>query len=510
MENSRTSKSIRNSIVAIFEEGATSILQFICRTVFIYTLGKEYLGYNGLFSDILTLLSLTELGVSTAIIYSMYKPAAEQNFKKLSALLNIYKKLYNTIGIIIAIVGLCLTPFLGFFISGISISNEVIVIYLLYLLNSVVSYFFVYKKSILITDQKNYIISIIYILSIGVQNLLQIIFLLITKSFIVYLIIQVLCTFGNNLATSIYVDKHYPWLKEYKKEKLDKKSKENIKKNIKAMFVSKLSSAVVTSTDNILISKFVSTIVLGIYSNYTLFTSLIRTIFGKIFEALTGSIGNLVVLETKEHVYSTFKKIWFVNFWLISFSSVSLFVCINPFIQLWAGKGYLLSMDIVIIVCVNLYMRFIRNTFLTFLDTYGLFQELRWKCIFEAVINFAVSLILVVPLKLGVFGVLLGTFISNISTNFWYEPYLIYVKKFKVPLKEYFKQFSVYFVVTVLTGLFLSIICNIITVFGGWINLIIRVVVCVICINLIYVSIFHKTYEFAYLKEIISKKIHRK
>ena len=274
MESSRTSKSIRNTIVALCEQGVYNIMSFLCRTVFIYTLGKTYLGFSGLFSDILTLLSLAELGVGTAILYSMYKPAATGDHRRVAALLNLYKKVYNTIGILITIIGLCLTPFWGFLISDIPDMPEIPIIYLLYLLNTTASYFFVYKKSILITDQKSYISSLIYISTTTAQNILQIVFLLLTHNFIVYLIIQVVCTMANNIAISIYVDRHYSYLKEYKNEQLDKESKVAIYNNVKAMFVSKLSSAVVTSTDNLLISKFVSTIVLGLYSNYTLFTTM--------------------------------------------------------------------------------------------------------------------------------------------------------------------------------------------------------------------------------------------
>lgn len=509
MESSRTSKSIRNTIVALCEQGVYNIMSFLCRTVFIYTLGKTYLGFSGLFSDILTLLSLAELGVGTAILYSMYKPAATGDHRRVAALLNLYKKVYNTIGILITIIGLCLTPFLGFLISDIPDMPEIPIIYLLYLLNTTASYFFVYKKSILITDQKSYISSLIYISTTTAQNILQIVFLLLTHNFIVYLIIQVVCTMANNIAISIYVDRHYSYLKEYKNEQLDKESKVAIYNNVKAMFVSKLSSAVVTSTDNLLISKFVSTIVLGLYSNYTLFTTMFRTILSKIFEALTGSVGNLVALESGDKVYKTFRKIWFVNFWLVSFSCAGLFALVNTFIELWVGESYLLNLQVVFIICLNLYMRLIRNTFLTFNDTYGMFKQLKPKCIAEAAINFVVSLIMVGPLKMGIYGVLLGTFISNITTNFWYEPYLLYTKKFNVPMSKYFVLFAEYFVLTAISAGGSYWICNFLIDVGGWIGFVVKgIAVCVI-VNLFYAIVFARTDEFKYLLGIVKAKIKR-
>ena len=507
MGASRTSKSIINTIAALCEQGIYNIMSFLCRTVFIYTLGKTYLGFSGLFSDILTLLSLAELGVGTAILYSMYKPAATGDHRRVAALLNLYKKVYNTIGILITVIGLCLTPFLGYLISDIPDMPEIPIIYLLYLLNTTASYFFVYKKSILITNQRSYVSSIIYILTTTAQNILQIVFLFLTHNFIVYLNIQVVCTLINNVAISLYVDRHYSYLKEYKNEQLDRESKKAIYNNVKAMFVSKLSSAIVTSTDNLLISKFVSTIVLGLYSNYTLFTTMFRTILSKIFEALTGSVGNLVALESGENVYRTFRKIWFVNFWLVSFSCAGLFALVNTFIELWVGKSYLLDLQVVSIICLNLYMRLIRNTFLTFNDTYGMFKQLKPKCVAEAIINLGVSLVFVGPMKMGIYGILLGTFISNITTNFWYEPYLLFTKKFKVSMRKYFFLFAEYFALTVISAGTSYWICNNVIHIDGWIGFFIKAIVVCGLINLFYIAVFARTVEFKYLLGIVKKKL---
>lgn len=505
--DSRISNTIRNSSIALVEQFITTIVSFICRTVFIYTLGKKYLGYSGLFSDILTLLSLAELGVGTAILYSMYKPVALDNKKEVSALLGLYKRVYNGIGVVITVVGLCLIPFLDFFVSGITDTNDLSLIYVLYLLNTSVGYFFAYKKSILITYQKNYIASIIYVITILFQNVFQILFLFLTHNFIVYLIIQVLCTCLNNLFISLYVDLHYSFLKKYRKEKVSGEQKKNIFINIKAMFASKISSAVVTSTDNIFISKFVSTITLGLYSNYTLFVTMIKSVISKIFESITGSVGNLIALESREKVYDTFKKIWFINFWLVSMCTILLFVLVNPFIELWIGKGFVLDRGITCIICLNMYMRLIRNTFIIFSDAYGLFKELKWKCIFEAVINFVVSLILVYLFKLGIVGVLLGTFISNITTNFWYEPYLLFKKKFNKSMYEYFTLFLKYFIITVLVIAIATFIFNNVYPTNSWFSLIFKAIILTIVINAMYVIVFYNTEEFRYLLSQIKLKI---
>lgn len=502
---SRTANSLRNSFFALLENGVSNVASFICRTVFIYVLGKTYLGFSGLFSDILTLLSLGELGVGTAILHSMYEPASRNDIKTVAGMLNLYKKIYHTIGFCVFGVGLCLTPFLDFFISDIPNMPELPYIYILYLLNTSLSYFFIYKKSILSVYQQSYIFSIILMVSVVTQNIVQIIVLFVTKNFIVYLMVQVLFTLIANFSVSVYVDRHYRFLKDNEKCILEKTRKNKIFSDVKAMFVSKLSSAIVTSTDNLLISKFVSTVILGLYSNYTLFTTMLRTIVTKIFEALTGSVGNLVVSEGKEQVYKSFRGIWFVNYWIVAFSCSTLFALVNPFIQIWIGDSYILNLEIVILVCFNLYMRLIRNTFLTFIDTYGLFKELRVKCISEALINLIVSLILLIPLKKGVVGVLLGTSISNILTNFWFEPYLLFTKKFNQKMKVYFCSFARYFIIALFTSTVSYLVCNTIMIKSGFIWFVVKMIFCTLFNNGIYYFVFRNDSEFMYFMNAIKK-----
>lgn len=510
MSESRTTNSIKNTVFAIGEQTICNILQFITRTVFIYSLGKIYLGFSGLFSDILTLISLAELGVGTAITYSMYKPAAENNEREVAALLHLYKQIYSGIGIIMTIVGLCLIPFLDSLISGVPDIPELSYIYILYLLNTTCSYFLIYKKSILITYQKGYASSIIFIVTSFVKSIFQIIFLLATHDFIIYLWIQLLFTLINNIGVSLYVDRKYLFLRKYKSEQVSEETKKKILSNIGAMFISKISSAVVTSTDNLLISKFVSTVVLGLYSNYTLFTTMFRTIITKVFEGITGSVGNLIATVEKEKVYDTFKNIWFVNFWLVGFSCAGLYVLVNPFIELWIGRDYLLSKNVVLIVCLNLYMRLIRNTFIVLTDTCGLFKEFRIKSIAEAVINLCVSLLLLLVFDMGIFGVFMGTFISNMVTNFWFEPYVIYKKVFFKHFINYFGLYFKYLIVTIVSAVIADMFVTNICLIGGWIGFTFELISTVILINSIFFLFFWNSNEFRYFASIIKEKLLKK
>ena len=506
--SSRAINSIRNTVFALGAQLILAVTTFVTRTILIHELGNAYLGLSSLFYDILSLLSLAELGVGTAITFSMYKPMADKNYKQVTATLIFYKNVYISIGLIMSAVGLLLTPFIEIFITDIPDLPHLQLIYILYLFNTTGSYFFSYKRSVLIADQNDYAASIAQIVSSVIQCAAQVILLITIKDFVAYLIAQFFCTMLMNILISFYVDKKYVYIKEYKRERLDEDTKNIIWKNVGAMFISKVSSAIVTSTDNLLISTFVSTIVLGYYSNYTIFVNLVRRIFTKIFDAITGSVGNLAAVENEQTAFRKFEDIWFVNFWMVGFITAVMYVCINPLILCWLGEGYLLNSNIVFLIILNMYMRFIRNTFLTFVDSYGLFREVRVKCIAEALINIGVSLFLVGPLKMGVAGILLGTFISNITTNFWYEPFVIY-RRLKAPLKLYFISFTKYFVLTVMATVISILLCDMIFIGNYYLQLVIDGVVCCIVINGLFWLFLHKTRHYIYFQSVLLKILHR-
>lgn len=506
MKNNRTQSSIKNSIFGLLSQFINICVSFLSRTVFIYTLGKIYLGFNGLFNDMLTVLSLAELGVGTAVAYSLYKPVAEGNEGNIIKLVNFYRKLYLLIGTVIIILGLSLIPFLSYFVNGIPANINITEIYIYYLLNTVISYFLGYRAILLNAYQYNYISSIVNTSISVLTAISQIFVLIVTKNFYVYLGIQVIFTLVNNLIIYFIVGKKYSYIKKCKGTTLDKEEKKDIFINIRALFYSRLSSVIVTSTDNILISIFVSTIKLGLYSNYVLFVNIIRNVLNTIFSSITGSIGNLIATSDKEKIYKVFKNIWFLNYWFIAFSSSFLFVLINPFIEIWLGRNYVLEPIIVLFICINLFMRLIRNTFLTFNDAFGNFIQLRDKSIIEAMLNLFSSLLYLKVFDLGILGVLLGTFTSNILTNWWIEP-LVLFRKLDVKWHEYFIYFMKYFLVFLLNICISSLITNTMFFENSLISFIFRVIVSFIIINLIIVFFFFKTPEFANAVNLFEKEI---
>lgn len=497
----RTSNSIKNIIFGIGGQIFTTLISFISRTIFIYILGADYLGVNGLFSNILSMLSLAELGVGSAIIYNMYKPIADKDTEKIKSLMNLYKKAYMYIGIFIAVVGVIITPFLDVIIKDTPNIPNLTLIYLMFLANSVVSYFYIYKSSMITADQKNYIIVLKQQKFTLIQTILQTIILIISKNYILYLSIQIICTFSLNLSISKKANEIYPFLKEKKIEELSSNDKKTIFKHVTAMMSHKVGGVVVNGTDNILISSFVGVFWVGLYSNYVLIINMVNRFVGQVFTAITASVGNLNAEESKEKSYDVFKKIFFANFWLYGFCSTCLLCLLNPFINIWIGKKFLLSNIVVLIIIINFYLMGMRQTTAIFNSTLGLFWNDRYKPWFEALINIVASIVLL--RKFGLVGVFLGTFISTISTSLWVEPYILFKHGFNKKLYKYFYKYLIYTLITIFSCIITNYLCSLVKINYLFINFIIKFFICLIVPNVIFVLFTFRMSEFKHFYNLI-------
>ena len=362
----RTKSTINNLIWAFIGQAIGLIVSFVARIIFIKVLGAEYLGLNGLFTNILTILSLAELGVGSAITYSLYKPLAQNNKEKLKMLMNVYKNVYRVIGTIILFLGIALTPFLNIFIKDIPNIDNIEIIYILFVINTAVSYFYSFKRNLIIADQNRYIATIYRYGCYIIMNLIQIIYIVLTKNYLGFLILQIAFTFIENILVSIKANKMYPYLKEKKIQKIDKKTKSEIIKNTKAMMMHKIGGIVVNSTDNVLISKFIGLIEVGKYSNYVLITTALNTIISQIYNSLTAGIGNLYVENDKQKMYNVFKKVNFLTFAVTFFSCIFLMVLFNDIIQLMADSSYLLEIWVVFVIVLNFYITTMRKSVISF------------------------------------------------------------------------------------------------------------------------------------------------
>lgn len=498
----RTKKSLINLITAFIGQIFGVIISFIVRMVFVKYLSSEYLGINGLFTNILTMLSLVELGVGSAMTYSLYKPLAENNKEKTKSLMSLYKKAYNIIGIIVLVLGIGFTPFYKCLISEVPNIPNLNIIYILFVINTGVSYFYSYKRSLIICDQKKYITTIYRYGFYFLYNLAQIIVLVLTKNYILYLICQVISTILENIAISIKADKLYPYLKEKDIKPLEKEEYIKIKKNVFAMMFHKIGGMVVNSTDNIILSRFVSLVSVGLYSNYYMVINGLEIITNQIFDAIVASVGNLGVSESKEKIKSVFNKVFFMNFWIFSFCSICLVTVFNDFIQIWLGQEYVFEFSVVVIIVIAFYLKGMRKTVLTFKDATGNFYHDRYKPIIESIINIIVSIIL--AKKMGVAGVFLGTIISTVTTSLWIEPYVLYKHVFKEKVFSYFIKLTVYTIITIVVCSFtywLSLFVTQVSILG----ILFKLIICLIVPNIIYIILFNKTEEFNYFKNLVKR-----
>lgn len=305
MSNSRTSNSMKNIIFSITYQVISLVLSFVNRTIFIHVLGAGYLGISGLFSDILNMLSLADLGFTTAMTYSMYEPLVKNDYDTLAGLVNFYKKVYRIIATVVAMLGLAVIPFLKFLVNLENEISHLTLYYLLFLANTVASYLVVYKTCIITADQKNYILTKCNVFWSLAQSIVLMFALPITRSYIVYLVLQVTFVYFSNFHKSYLAQKNYPYIKE--KIKLSAEKTNEVFKNIGSVFLYKISSVLINATDNTLISIMVGTESVGYYSNYNIVIGKLSGIVNTIFYSLTASLGNLIVTESYEKRYQIFQ-----------------------------------------------------------------------------------------------------------------------------------------------------------------------------------------------------------
>jgi O-antigen/teichoic acid export membrane protein len=496
----RSQNSLRNMIFGLSGQVISAIMGFIVRTVFIATLGVEYLGVGGLFTNILTVLSLANLGFETAIIYNLYKPLADHDHRKIQGLMRLYEKAYRYIGIVILLIGLSLLPVLNNFITSDTSIRYLHVIYILFLLNSVSTYFFAYKQSIIVADQQSHIISKIHsFFTIG-SNLLQILLLLCTGNYIAVLSSQILFTVTKNIYITYKANQLYPYLQDQNKVKLTKEEKQTFFKSLYSLMLYKISGVVITGTDNIVISKFVGIVWVGIYSNYFLIIATLNTFISYIFYSITASVGNLNVQESKEKKYFIFRVINFSNFWVYGFCSVCLWSLFNPVITLWLGDPYILNKFVVFAIILEFYTFGMQNAPTMFRETTGLFQMGKYRPLFAAVINIAVSIVL--AQYIGIAGVLIGTVISRLCIYFWYDPYLIFKYVFQVPVRIYFLRYIGFGALVLSVAVLCEMLGNALHT-SGYTELFLRAIFCLIIPNVLFFVLFRKMEEFQYLMGIV-------
>lgn len=480
-----------------------TVLGFVCRMVFVRCLSADYLGVNGLFSNVLTMLSLAELGVGGAIVFALYKPLAENDEEKIASLMALYSKVYKIIGLFIGLFGLVLMPFLSFIIKEKpNIDESIYLLYAINLFNTAISYFFSYRSSLLIAAQRNYIVSgINYIVTIA-QSMIQMIVLIVFRNYICYLLIQTVGTILYNIIVSAVAVKQFPYIRGKGAKELPSSEKRSLFSNVRDLMLYKISSLLVNSTDNILITYFGSLATTGVASNYTLLVSTLNSLLGQIFNGLTASVGNHNASESKDKQYNMFSFLNLMNFWLFGWAALGIYFCSTDIVKLCFGDEYVLDSSIAFVMALNFYTVGMMNAVWTYKHTMGLFHYGRFVQLFTGALNLIFSIVL--GKCWGLFGILFATFAARLCTNLWYDPCAVYKHGFGVPVHKYFIKTAVYLIVITIA----AVICGLVFAFidgSGILYVLLKMALCSIIPNLVFFVAFFKTEELKMLKSVIHR-----
>lgn len=504
MDNKRGSRfqnTWKNFRFGVAAQIVITLLGFVSRTIFIHVLSEDYLGVNGLYASILNVLSLTELGLSDIVVYSLYKPLAEGDEKQLTALMGYYKTIYRVIALAVAVIGLALVPVLRLLVKSEIDQYHLVLYYLMFLTNSVCSYLLVYKSSIIHADQKRYLISGYEMLFKFLTVALQVVCLLAFRNFTVYLFIQIAMTVTNNLFISRKADQLYPFLK--KKEPLDQEKKKSIFRDVRYMFSYKAGGQLLNSTDNLYISSLISTATCGLYDNYLMIQGMVSAYTTIISQSVLGSLGNLNATAEPRQKKKVFDAYSMAFTWIATFCSAALLVMYNPFILLWAGEKWLLPMQTVAVICLNFFLPNVLVPVWNFRNTTGLFRETKNILLYAAAINLVLSYLL--GARWGLTGILAATSVSRLLTSFWFEPYILHKKVFATSSMPFFLRQAVHLAIVAVSFLLISWVSRLASL-GPWGDFFLKGILCVIIPNVLVLAVNGKTESFRYLKNKLLEK----
>lgn len=505
MKSERKKSSFKNMITAVSSNVLTIIVGLVAQAVFIKILGSEYLGLNGLFSNVISMLGIVELGMGSAIIYNMYKPIAEEDHEKIKSLMQFYKKSYRIITLIISIIGIMIIPFIKYIvdIESVTVGINVYLVYILFLLETICSYILSYKRSMLYADQKEYITNIIHMGYTILVNTMQLTFLYFTHDYYLYLIIKVMMRLVENIVISSYVNRRYSYLLDNNVTKLDSKTEKDIFQKIKALFFHKIGTFIVSGTDNIIISKYLGLVTVGLYSNYYMIINAVQTVINHIIQATRASVGNLLVTESKTKQFDIFNKIRFVNFWISCFSSICIFVIMDSFITIWIGYKFVLPTKVLLVLVINFFIVSSRSTYGAFKEAAGIFYEDRFVPIIESLLNIVLSIIFVK--KFGLMGVFMGTIASGLVLWCYSYPKYVYNKLFGRKISDYIKETIYYFIIFILIAGFTYSLAILISFDNVYLQFISNVLIALIVPNVIMLLLFSKDENFKYFINMIKR-----
>lgn len=506
MKIDRTGNATRNIVWGIIEKIAAVILPFITRTVMIKVLGAEYLGLNSLFTSILQVLSISELGIGTAIVFSMYKPIAEDDTDLLCGLLNVYRKIYYVIGTIILVCGVILIPFLPRLISGDHPADvNIFILYGMYLANTVISYYlFAYKQALFSAYQRNDLISKRAAFIAMMSNILQISLLTLTHNYYTYAVIIPLATIATNVLNAVLANKLFPGLKCV--GTIPKGMKEDIKKRIIGLVSFKVYNVVFTSVDTIVISAFLGLTPLAIYNNYYYVQTALVGFLTIITASITAGVGNKMVTNSVEDNYKDFMNFTFANGWICSWCAVCMLCLYQHFMLCWVGEDLVFPFGTMVLMVLYFLLPRITTMTYTYREAAGLWWEDRFRPLVATAVNLIVNIGLVKII--GMNGVIISTLVCTIFINVPWGSIILFKNYFKKSPMDYFIRILFYLFVTSGAGMLTMFACNMLPG-NGWLWLFGKAFVCVVVPNIVFFIIYRNIPEFEYSVHL-AKRMTRK
>lgn len=498
-DESRTVQTVKNFTWATIGNIITYITGFITQTVFIYTLGKEYLGINGLFTNLLGILSLAELGIGSAISFSLYKPLAEKQIGKVAAIIHLYKQMYRFIALIVTLIGIGIIPLLPYIINGGTQIEHLTFIYLIFLFNSVSSYLISYKSTLLSADQKNYYITNVNTVVRVFTSMVQAVVLMLFHSFYFYLVSDAIIQLGSKIYLNYFTDKKYPYLQNSNIQPLNDDEKHTILTKVKGMIFHKIGEVSIYQTDNVITSACIDLGTVGLVSNFTLIVTMVSSFISSFFNAAIAGFGNLIVKEDEDTSLKIFKKYDFLDFLFYGWSGLCLMFLLTPFVKLWLGEPYLIDPVTVMLLCINYYLTGQRVSLGNVKSAAGVFEQDWWSPILQSILNILISIL--GAKWWGLKGIYIGTLVSSMVPNI-VRPYMVYRYVFGRSSRTYFIEYLKRIGVLVVCYLVISLLSGCLEGKLLIIELFARLLICTAVFALICMVIYHKTDEFLYLKNM--------
>ena len=454
---SRVQMSKKNIIIGIISQIIICFTVLINRNIFLNILGIEYLGMSNVLYSLVTIFSVAEIGIGEAISFALYKPLAEGNTKQINGILRLLRKFYKIVAIIILCIGILFTPFLKYILKDSMAIPHIYLIYFMYLINASSTYLYSYKRILLTADQHKYIDTLVSTFVNILMYVFQIGVLILFKNFILFFFLQILNNIILNIWLSHIVNKRYSHYFNDSNSELSFDERKKIFRNLFALAIQRVNGVVALSIDSIILSVMLGTTIVGKYNNYMMIEKYLTQFIVIIFSSLSGSIGNLIALETKEQQFIIFKRIDFLAYFIFTITAVCLFTSSNSFISLWLNNDELiLNSSIIFVIALNYYILGVRQPITLFKNAYGLYWEDRFKPIFTVIVNVFCSVLLT---KLfGIIGVALGTMISYLFVNTIVEPFVLFKHGFKKNVAKYYIMYTL----KLLSFVILAIVLNLV------------------------------------------------